>query len=295
MATVGRIKELWRYPVKGMAGEQIVAIELTANGLSGDRQWALRDEARGEIQSCKTRPELLMCLARTRIAAGPPGIRANGTIPPVDITFPDGSNLGSDDPAIHARLTALVGKASTLQALRPAGDAAFYRRHKTDDHTWLKELAATFTREPGEPLPDFNGLPPILVDHVSVPGTFFLVTPVHVLTTATLTDLKRRNPSADWDARRFRPNVVIETRPELEGLVEQAWVGRQLQTGAATITIAGSTPRCGAITRAQSAFGFDAGVLRTVVKDADQNAGIYGVVEHTGALRVGDTVSLSNA
>ena len=288
MAAVGRIKEIWRYPVKGMAGEQIDAVELTANGFNGDRQWALRDETRGEIQSCKTRPELLTCLARTR------GPTINGSIPIVDISFPDGSNVGSDSPGVHDRLTALVGKASTLEALRPPSDVQFYRRHKADANTWLEELAATFTRLPGEPLPDFNSLPPILVDHVSVPGTFFLVTPVHVLTTATLADFKRRNPSADWDARRFRPNIVIETSVALEGQVEQQWAGRRLTLGNGAITITGATPRCGAITRAQSTFVFDASVLRTVVAYGDQNAGVYGIVEHAGALRVGDTVSLSD-
>ena len=289
MTTVGRIKELWRYPVKGMAGERMEACELAANGLSGDRHWALRDDVRCEIQSCKTRPQLLGCQARHR-AAG----RSNGPAP-VDITFPDGSVLGSDSPGIHARLSALTGKASTLEALRPPSDVAFYRRHKLDDHTWLAELAATFTREEGEPLPDFNGLPPILVDHVSVPGTFFLVTPVHVLTTATLAGLKRRNPGADWDVRRFRPNIVIETTEGLEGLAEQAWIGGRLKIGAAIINCAGATPRCGAITRAQGNLAFDSSVLRTIVKEADQTAGIYGTVETAGTLKIGDAVTLMDA
>ncbi|WP_197495744.1 hypothetical protein [Acidihalobacter yilgarnensis] len=91
----------------------------------------------------------------------------------VDITFPDGSVSGSDHADIHARLSALVGHASTLEPLRPISDLDFYRRHKLDDHTWLDELKATFDREPDEPLPDFSQLPQSMVDYVSVPGTFF--------------------------------------------------------------------------------------------------------------------------
>ena len=283
MLEVGTIREIWRYPVKGMAGERLDAASLGDMGLAGDRTWALRDTARKEIQSCKFRPELLLCAARAR-----PGVEGQ-----IDVTFPDGAVVGSDDPAIHARLSALVHHGSTLEALRPATDQAFYRRHKLDDHTWLDELKATFIREPGEPLPDFSKIPPPLVDFVSIPGTFFLVTPLHVVTTATLAALKARNAGADWDRRRFRPNFLIETLPGKAGFVEQDWVGKRLVFGDATVECAGATPRCGAVTRAQPGFGADKSILRTVVKEADQNVGIYGLVSGTSEVRAGDPVFLA--
>ncbi len=284
MRKVGTIKEIWRYPVKGMAGEHLERCGLGKMGLNGDRIWALRDNARKEIQSCKFRPELLRCSARCRSgdSAGPGG--------QVDVVFPDGSALGSDSTAIHSLLSKLTGYAATLEPLRPDSDLDFYRRHKLDDHTWLTELKATFDREPGEPLPDFSQLPQSAVDFVSMPGTFFLVTPFHMVTTATLTHLKSINPHSDWDARRFRPNVVIETTPGAEGLVEQAWVGRKLTLGRATVDCTGTTPRCGAVTRAQRNFAADKTILRTIVKDADQNVGVYGVVANSGDLRIGDHV-----
>jgi len=282
MRKVGRIKEIWRYPVKGMAGELMDESALGGKGLAGDRIWALRDSARKELQSCKFRPELLLCIAR---------LRGNGG--QVDVTFPDGKMVGSDDATIHARLSSLTGHASTLEAIRPETDLDFYRRHKLDDHTWLDELKATFIREPGEPLPDFSQIPPPLIDFVSIPGTFFLVTPIHILTTATLAHLKARNPAADWDRRRFRPNFVIEAEAGAEGPVEQDWVGRQVVIGDAKIDCAGATPRCGAVTRAQPQFAADKSVLRTVVKEADQNVGIYGLVAGAGAVRVGDPVYLA--
>lgn len=289
MTTIGRIKELWRYPVKAMAGESVDACLLSAGGLAGDRQWALRDEARREIQSCKTRPELLRCSARHR------GPVSEGSVGPVDITFPDGSLVGSDNPDIHTRLSALSGRISSLQPLRPAADREFYQRYKADATTWLQELAATFEREPWESLPDLGQLPPVLVDHVSVPGTFFLVAPLHILTTATLDTLRARNASAQWDARRFRPNILIETDEPLAGLLEQSWVGHCLLLGTALVAFAGATARCGAITRAQPGLRIDTAVLRTVVRDADQNAGIYAQVEQAGELRVGDPVALLRA
>jgi uncharacterized protein YcbX len=284
MHKVGSIKEIWRYPVKGMAGESVELCGLGNMGLNGDRIWALRDNARKEIQSCKFRPELLLCSARCRSGD------STGPGDQVDIVFPDDSVLGSDSTEIHGRLSRLTGHSSTLEPLRPDTELEFYRRHKLDDHTWLDELKATFDREAGEPLPDFSQLPQSAVDFVSLPGTFFLVTPFHMITTASLTHLKRINPHSDWDARRFRPNVVIETEPGTEGLLEQAWIGRQLMLGNATVGCTEAAPRCGAVTRMQRDFAADKTILRTIVKDADQNVGVYGSVTNSGDLRIGDVV-----
>ncbi|MEO8005058.1 MAG: MOSC N-terminal beta barrel domain-containing protein [Betaproteobacteria bacterium] len=282
MQVVGKVREIWRYPVKGMAGESLEWCALGEKGLKGDRTWALRDQARKEIQSCKFRPELLLCSARSRDADGQ-----------VDVSFPDGAVVGSDNADIHARLTTLTGHASTLEALRAESDLDFYRRHRLDDHTWLDELKATFEREAGEPLPDFSKAPPSLATFVSMPGTFFLVTPLHIVTTATLAHLKGLNQRADWDRRRFRPNFLIETNGGQQGFVEQEWVGKKLVFGNAAVECAGATPRCGAITRAQPEFAFDKSVLRTVVKEADQNVGVYGLISGSTTVKVGDPVYLA--
>ena len=282
MEKVGTIKEIWRYPVKGMAGEQVASSSIGANGVQGDRTWAMRDVKRKEIQSCKFRPQLLQCVAR-----------ANDDGKTVSVTFPDGTTLRSDDGAIHARLSSLTGYESTLEPLRPETDAEFYRRHKPAQGTWIDELATTFDREPGEPLPDFTHIPPILVDHVSVPGTFFLVVPMHVVTTATLRHLQSLNAGGNWDRRRFRPNLVIETDPAISGLAEQEWVGKKRVIGNLAIDCVGGTRRCGAVTRAQPDFGPDTSILRTIVREADQNVGAYGLVVQPGAVRAGDPVYLA--
>lgn len=290
MIKVGTVKEIWRYPVKGMAGEQLDECHLGEMGLQGDRIWALRDVARQEIQSCKFRPQLLQCIAQTRRH------RQAGQPEPVDIAFPDGRVMGSDDPAIHQLLSELTGHNSTLEALRPLAELDFYRRHKKDDHTWLEELKATFDREAGEPLPAIlDELPDAAKDFVSIPGTFFLVTPFHLLTTATLAHMQKLNPQADWDIQRFRPNLVIETLPGMAGLVEQAWVENTLQIGRATVECNSTTPRCGAVTRAQQTLKPDKSILRTIVQKTDQNLGIYGVIKQPAVIRVDDEVFLQIA
>lgn len=52
------VAELWRYPVKSMAGERLPATDLTPEGVPGDRLVYVVDR-RGEIVSARTRPGLL--------------------------------------------------------------------------------------------------------------------------------------------------------------------------------------------------------------------------------------------
>jgi uncharacterized protein YcbX len=277
----GIVKEIWRYPVKGMAGEQVEQCAIGPSGLDGDRIWALRDVARKEIQSCKFRPELLSCSATTR---------KDSALRHVDIALPDNLSSASDDPGVHRALSELVGYHSTLEKLQPVEALDFYRRHKTDDTTWLDELKATFTREPGEPLPDFSQMPQQARDFVTVPGTFFLVTPFHIITSATLNHMKSLLPEADWDVRRFRPNIVIETSDSDKGLVEQGWIGRRMRIAESRIDCTATAPRCGAVTRQQQELGFDKSMLRTIISEAEQNLGIYGSISNQATLAVGDTV-----
>ena len=289
MIKVGQIQSLWRYPVKGMSGESLSACHIDENGIEGDRLWCVRDVMRQEIQSCKFRPALLSCIAQFRQAADA------SVHSPVDILFPDGTRLGSDDPNINTQISDLLGHDSTIEPQRSIQELDFYRRHKKDDHTWLTELKATFEREAGEALPDLDNLPQSAQDFVSLPGTFFLVSPLHLVTTATLAQLKSDYGDGDWEVSRFRPNLVIETLPELTGLVEQDWLGKQLVIGNTRIDCNGTTPRCGAVAKSQQGMKQDNQILRTIVQKADQNLGIYGETLKAGDIQVGDEVYLIDA
>jgi uncharacterized protein len=52
------IQELWRYPVKSMAGETLAAADLTESGVAGDRLIQVRTGG-GRIVTARTRPLLL--------------------------------------------------------------------------------------------------------------------------------------------------------------------------------------------------------------------------------------------
>ena len=53
-----RVAELWRYPVKSMAGERLEEIELREDGFVGDRVLHVRD-AGDRLVTARTRPRLL--------------------------------------------------------------------------------------------------------------------------------------------------------------------------------------------------------------------------------------------
>jgi uncharacterized protein len=61
---IGSIGELWRYPVKSMAGERLDRCPVSATGLLGDRGWAVRDDIAGAIRGARHLPPLLQCSAR---------------------------------------------------------------------------------------------------------------------------------------------------------------------------------------------------------------------------------------
>ena len=282
--TLGRIVEIWRYPVKSMGGEQLRSCELGMLGIPGDRGWAVRDEAAGEIRGAKKLPSLLLLAAR--YVDEPQANR----IPPAEVVFPDGTHVRTDAPEAAGRLTELLGRRVTLWPRRPPDDRAHYRRGLPDDADFDAELRSIFGRLPDEPLPDLSVFPQELFEFTSPLGTYFDALPLHLLTTASLRALGRANPTASFDRRRFRPNFLIEPGSESEALVESAWGGETLRLGGATVKVEMGTPRCSMTTQPQDDLPKDPSVLRTVVRHAGQNVGVYASVVGAGPVAVGDTL-----
>jgi len=130
-------------------------------------------------------------------------------------------------------------------------------------------------------------------DRVTSPlGTFFDAFPLHLLTTASLREIAAHNPGADFDVRRFRPNILIESEDSVSGFVEADWRGREIAIGDSRIALTIPTMRCVMTTLEQQGLRKDSTVLRTIVRDADQNLGIYANVAQSGKIALDDPVTL---
>jgi uncharacterized protein YcbX len=266
---IGAVRELWRFPVKSMGGERVDTTALSESGVRGDRRWAVRDEDRGAITNAKRIPGLLMLTARY----------IDCDDGDVEITFPDRTRVASNDPEVHARLSAFLGKRVTLHALRPASDKAFYKGASST----LAELRDVFALEEGEPMPDLSMMPLLklreLDTYATPPGTFFDALPLHVVTTGSL---------RSFDARRFRANVVVESAD----MHEAEWTGGTLAIGAAAAFVECPTPRCAMPSRAQPDLPADKSVLQTIARESERCLGVYASITRAGAVACGDDVVL---
>jgi uncharacterized protein YcbX len=111
---IGTVKQIWRYAVKSMAGEQMESCIAGTLGIPGDRGWALRDETTGQITTGSRLPLLMQCEARYRESP------SNGSIPHVVMRFPSGVEVASDESNVNARLSELLDRSVSLWALQPA-------------------------------------------------------------------------------------------------------------------------------------------------------------------------------
>jgi uncharacterized protein YcbX len=305
---IGTVRSLHRHPVKSMGGQVLSEARVEPLGIAGDRLYALRDERAREIRGAKKWPVLMQCSAR--FDAEPD----DGAIPSVTLTLPDGSSLSSLAPDCDARLSALIGKPVRLCPLEPPSNNSHYRRAQpgvqiagllarsgamrrvlnalVHNGPGAAALRRDFGREPGEPMPDISVFPPEVIEYTSPPGTYYDAFPLHFVTTASLAHMAARHPEASWEPQRFRPSFVIETLPELGGLLELGWAGKRLRVGEVELVCTVPTPRCSMVMQPQPGLPRDPAVLRAIVKDGAQNMGMYANVTRSGVLHAGDAVEL---
>jgi len=291
---VGSVAGIWAFPVKSMQGARLEQGEFTERGLLGDRTYALIDKETGKVASAKSVrlfPDLISCKA---VFVEPPQLDAE--LPPVQISLPGGTTVSSESGEVDQVLSSFFGRDVTLARAAPDDftidqyhpdiEDADPRGHR--DAVIEQKLGSAFFAEAGIPCP------------VAI-GSFFDLFPVSVLTTGTLNQLRELQPGSNFDERRFRMNVIIDTKEA--GFVENDWIDREVAIGEVLrIHVAMPDPRCVMTTLAQDELSRDNEVLRTLVRHnrlqvADAGlfpcAGVYAVVQVPGSLRTGDSVSLN--
>ena len=284
--SLGNLVEIHRYPVKSMQGERLDRVWIAEDGMRGDRQWAARDEGRGGIEGARKLPALLDCSARYRET-----VLDAGANPIPEVRLPSGKTFSADDRILARELSSLTGRELTLWPRLPASEQAHYRRGAPDHEDMLEELRAIFARLPDEPLPDLGKLPQAIMTSSTLPGSYFDCYSIFLLSRATLATMQARYPASIFDARRFRPNLLLDT-DATEGFPENAWVGKRLRIGEAVFDIVTECPRCAMTTRAFADLPKDPKVMRALVQANGGNLGVYAWVDTPGRVCEGDSIEL---
>ena len=289
------VSQLWRFPVKSMGGHRVDAVHVDQRGVHADRLWAVRDLENDITASARRLPKLLGCSAA--YAVEPTADAGPGRAPEVIVTFPDGVECSSSDPAIDGLLSELVGREVQLTSLPPLEDTS---RHRLSVQQSKANFAAAEVRRDfglleSEPLPDTTVFTPkqlmTLARFSTPPGTFVDLGPVHLMSSTSLASLSASDEP--YDVRRFRPNILVDVDQTDEDFPETAWVGGDVEIGSATLRVTIPTIRCVVPTRPQPGLDLDRGLTRRLVDRTDRFLGVYADVARPGLLRVGDTVTIT--
>ncbi len=254
---IGTVGALWRYPVKSLRGESLGEAWLSERGVAGDRAWAVRELERGGIMSARTFPTMLQLRARYE------GEPATDPAARISIELPDGSTVYPDDLETPAILSNLLRRRIALERVR--------RERLTP-----AELEAIMRGEAYPPNRDF-----------------FDEEVLHLIATGTLQYMRTLRPEADFDPRRFRANIYINTGEEADGFVEDRWLEGALEIGE-QVRIIGMRPaiRCAMTTHPQAELPHDISILRTAWQYHQAYVGVFAAVGAPGRVQLNDPVML---
>ncbi|MFB3055678.1 MAG: MOSC domain-containing protein [Ignavibacteriaceae bacterium] len=257
------IASLWRYPVKSMMGEELRSTSVTEKGILGDRSSALVDVETGKIVSAKNPkrwPNMFSFRSRYEDIKNSNDIR---------ITLPNGTTVKSSDSKANSILSDALGKEVRFISQVP-------------DEPQLEEY-----------WPDIEELDnrDIVTDEDMPKGTFYDLAIIHLLTTSTLDELRRLFPEGRFEARRFRPNIIVNT--DQAGFIESGWIGKTVAIGdEVKLKITDHCPRCVMTTLSQGDLPKDTNILRTAAQHNDAHIGVYAEVIKGGIIKCDDTFSI---
>jgi uncharacterized protein YcbX len=262
MAHIGKVLGVWRYPVKGMRGEELREGFLSFAGVYGDRMYAFRSPAAPPgfpYHTAREQEDLLLYQPRFRSegVTKPPNLEEASAMAPgitpvfaeraafsVDVTGPDGSMMPIESPDLLA---------DVRKSRDDGGDVvlAFSERPMTDCR------------------------------------------PISIFNVATAQQLGREI-DVELDIRRFRANLYIEL-DQNQPFAENETVGRTLQLGdKAVVTILERDPRCKMIGLDPETADHNPRILQHLTQAHEGHAGLYAAVLVEGVVRQGDPITLQS-
>lgn len=182
-----RVKELWEYPVKSLAGYQLDSATLMPRGLAHDRRWMLIDEA-GVFISQRKRPALSRIQARVEgdalVLTDLDGDGGSLHIPAAQAEQGPAVTVQVWDDRVEARLVT-TAPAAALEAFMGFPCRLVYMA--SDSHRPVDERYA----KPGEEVSFADGFPYLIANSASLDAFAALY-------------------GEAVSMQRFRPNVVVE-------------------------------------------------------------------------------------
>lgn len=261
MKTVGTIESLWRYPVKGMSGEEVAESFIGFAGVYGDRCYAFKNSAaRKGFPYLNANVQQQMLLYRPKFrhperASKPPNLTEAMSIAP-------GVTPANPEPG-----------EMMLDVLTPSGAVV-----AIDDPSLIEML--------GEGLRGENHLTLVRSDRALTDCR-----PLSLISMQTVRQMEEEL-GGPVDKRRFRSNVYIDLASE-RGFAEDELVGRQLRLGPkAVVAVLERDPRCKMISLDPDTGEHNPEVLRKVAQAHEAFAGVYCAVLVEGILSTGDSVEV---
>jgi uncharacterized protein YcbX len=236
---LGRIKAIFRYPVKSMAGESLDAARLSWHGIEGDRRLAFRrlnDKSGFPWLTASRLPQLLLYKPLR-----PDGNTAEGL--PTHVRTPEGKEYELRSDGLREEISNRYGSDVELMNFKHG-----------------------------------------IFDEASI----------SVISLGTVHGIELES-GRELGLRRFRPNVVIETK-NAAPFEEDRWVGRTLMFGEETsgpaVAVTMRDERCVMVNLDPDTAEPDSAVIKAIVRMNGNCAGVYGTVVSPGELRIGQVVTL---
>lgn len=234
MNEIGRIREIYRYPVKSMAGARLDSVSLGWHGIEGDRRLAfVRRDVHNDY------PFLSASKLSSLITYKP--LAAEGEKLPTIVRTPAGEELEIRGESLRAELAKAYGGPVELMELR----------------TGIFDEAC-----------------------------------VSIITCAAI-DSVSTAAGVPSDARRFRPNFVIEGISG-QPFPEDEWIGEIIRFGegaaAPEVSVTRRDIRCSMINLDPVTAAQDPRMMKAAVRLNENCAGVYATVIRTGTVAVGDKV-----
>jgi uncharacterized protein len=177
---------------------------------------------------------------------------------------------GVRDGSSGALLTAKRDPSLLMAAAEVRGEGVAVTTHAA---------GATVGADADAALSSLVGRPVWVAAAPAVGPSFVDEAPLHLLAVSAL---------GRWDVRRFRPNLLLDTRLHLDELI-----GARLAVGSVVVEIVKQTRRCAMTTTEQPGLPKDVGVLRALAREQELCQGVYAYVVTPGRIATDDAIRVT--